>query len=251
MQHRSLFSGSCNLPDDHHHYLGWAIASNVNFTFVGMLLDTYSSYNITPPAQSVSYVIATTLCSLIGIMVLHKLWSSERSVVLQSQFYWVYMWSEKLIMCYENIISTCNLTQNIISTCPSHTEYNLHLPISHRISSPLAISHRISFILAHLTQNIISTCPSHTKYNLHLPSHTEYHLHLSISHRISSLLAHLTQKLIAYYLFLSRRNIISPDSRNAEQTNLSFSCHGNYVTVFDLHFRSTGSVGTFRAVLSR
>jgi hypothetical protein len=81
-----FFSGSCKVPDDHHHYLGWAIASNVNFTFAGMLLDTYSSYKITPPAQSVSYVLTTTLCSFTGLMVLHKQWSSERSVVLQSQF---------------------------------------------------------------------------------------------------------------------------------------------------------------------
>jgi hypothetical protein len=69
--------------------------------------------------------------------------------------------------------------------------------------------------------------------------------------RISSLLAHLTQKLTVYYLFLSRRNINTSDSRNAEQTNLSFLRHGNYVTVFVLHFCSSGSVGTFRAVLSR
>jgi methyl-accepting chemotaxis protein len=45
--------------------------------------------------------------------------------------------------------------------------------------------------------------------------------------RISSLLAHLTKKLTVYNMFVSIRNIISTDSRIAEQTNLSFLRHGN------------------------
>jgi hypothetical protein len=60
--------------------------------------------------------------------------------------------------------------------------------------------------------------------------------------RISSLFARLTKKLIVYNLFLSSRNIISTESRIAEQTNLSFLRHVNDETGFVLHCFSFASV---------
>ena len=79
MQHTSLFFWK--LQDT-----GLAMASNVNLTFAGTLLDTYSSFTIIPPSQPVSCVLSIALCSVTVLMVLHKQLPTDRSVVLHHAF---------------------------------------------------------------------------------------------------------------------------------------------------------------------
>ena len=53
--------------------LTWlAMASNVNFIFAGMLLDTYSSFTVIPPIKQSLYVLTIALCSCNVLLALHK-----------------------------------------------------------------------------------------------------------------------------------------------------------------------------------
>jgi len=86
MQHTSLFFRKLQDTRQQPRLTGLAMASNVNFTFAGTLLDNYSSFTIIPPAQPVSCVLTIALCSFTVLMALHKQLSTYRSVVLHHAF---------------------------------------------------------------------------------------------------------------------------------------------------------------------
>ena len=65
---------------------GLAMASNVNFTFAGMLLDTHSSLTIVLPAPTVSYVLTIALCSSTVLMALHKVINEALGCPAVTQF---------------------------------------------------------------------------------------------------------------------------------------------------------------------